>query len=206
MGSHGLDRIRNEIDAEGNVSLVWEGIGKVESRLLASLLLVVAAIWPSFCYSLPLDFWKLLQAKDPGGPDWLGLLITGVGGAFTAGFTLMALVAAFLLAFRRQPERLTLKPGKLVYDAGSTALMQGGQGIGGLPLWRALLGRTQVEIPTEAFTGASVNTYRNLGYVALQAGKRRVRVGRWLRPNEQQQLVRILTDWQQNRPNASSWP
>ena len=204
MQSQPLGPFRNEVDAEGNISLVWEGIGRLESRLIALLLLLAATLWPWLSHSVTLDFWRLLHEKNPGGPDWMGLFLTGAESAFIVAFAIVALLVAYRLVFDHKPERLTRKPGKWVYDAGSTGLMQGGRGTGGLSLWRALVGRTEVEIPMEEFNGASVDSYRRITFVTLNAGKRSVRVGRWLRPNEQQQLVRILTDWQQNRVSSSS--
>ena len=192
--------IRSEIDPEGYPSLSWDVMGKVGSRVVASLLVVVALIWISVGHSFPADFWKLLHAKEPGGPDWLGLAITGGGSAFFFSFAAVALLAAFRLAFRPQPERLTLKPGKLVYDAGSSALMPAG----GMRLWRGLLGKTQYEVAIEDFGGAYIGTYKRLQFVALEAGPRCLWIGRWLHLIDQQQLVRTLTDWKQNPPPYSS--
>jgi hypothetical protein len=176
-------------------------MGKAGSRLVSSLLVLVALIWVWVGHSFPADFWGLLQAKEPGGPDWLGLAITGVGSAFCSSFAIVAAVVAFRLAFRPQPERLTLKPGKLVYEAGSSALMPAG----GLSLWRGLLGRARYEVAMEDFGGASLGTFKGLQFVALQAGPRQLWIGRWLRPSEQEQLARTLTDWKQNPSFPSSW-
>lgn len=183
--------IRNEFDAQGNPSLSWEAMGKGGSRLVAFLLVVVALIWTWVGHSFPAQFWGLLQAKEPGGPDWLGLAITGGGSAFFGFLAILAIVVACLLTFRPQPERLTLKPGKLVYDAGSSALMPAR----GTALWRGLLGKARYEVAIEDFGGASVGTYKGAQFVALQFGRRQLWIGRWLHLSEQEQLVKTLTDW-----------
>jgi len=172
-------------------------MGRTESRLMASLLAAVALIWAWVGRSFPVEFWGLLQAKEPGGPDWLGLAITGAGSVFFCFFPIMAVGAASRIAFRPQPERLTLKPGKLVYQAGSAGLITAGRGRGGLPLWRVLLGRTKHEVAMEDFSGAFLSTFKGLQFVVLQAGPRQVWIGRWLQGTEQEQLVRTLTDWKQ---------
>lgn len=182
---------QNGFDAEGNPSLTWEAMGKAVSRLVSFLLVVVALIWTWVGHSFPLQFWGLLHEKEPAGPDWLGLAITGGGSVFFCSLAILALVVAFLLTFRSQPERLTLKHGKLVYEAGSSALMPAR----GTSLWRGLLGKARYEVALEDFGGASVGTYRNLQFVALQFGSRRLSIGRWLQLSEQEQLVKTLTDW-----------
>ena len=176
-------------------------MGKVGGRLVASLLVVVAVTWVGVGHSFPADFWGLLQAKEPEGPDWLGLAITGVGSVFFFSLAIVAVVVAFRLAFRPQPERLTLQPDKLVYEAGSSALMPAG----GIRLWRGLLGKARYEVALEDFGGASVGTYKRLQFVALQAGARQLWIGRWLRPSEQRQLVETLTEWKQNPSLPPSW-
>ncbi len=179
--------------------MCWEAMGRTESRLMASLLAVVALIWAWVGHSFPVEFWGLLQAKEPAGPDWLGLAITGAGSVFFCILPIMAAVAAYCIAFRPQPERLTLKPGRLVYEAGSAGLLTAGRVSGGLPLWRALLGKAKYEMAMEDFSGAFLSTFRGLQFVVLQAGPRQVRIGQWLRGTEQEQLVRTLTDWKQMR-------
>ncbi len=178
-------------DAGGNPTLSWEVMGKLGSRLVSSLLVLVTLIWIWVGHSFPMDCWKLLHEKQPAGPDWMGLAITGAGSAF---FTLMAvlpLVVAFRLLYRPQQERLTLKHGRLIYDAGSSALMPSS----GTSLWRGLLGRARYEVALEDFGGASVATKKGIQHVALQFGSRQIWIGRWLHLSEQQQLVKILTDW-----------
>jgi hypothetical protein len=199
MRSPSLQRIRSEIDAEGHPSLSWEVMGRMESRLIASLLVAVALIWAWVGHSMPVEFWGLLQAKEPGGPDWLGLAITGAGSVFFCFFPIAAVVAAFRIAFRPQPERLTLKPGKLVCDAGSAGLLTAGRERGGMPLWRVLLGKANYEVAMEDFSGAFLGTFKGLQFVVLQAGPRQVWIGRWLQGTEQEQLVRTLTDWKRMR-------
>jgi hypothetical protein len=166
---------------------------------MASLLAAVALIWAWVGHSMPVEFWGLLQAKEPGGPDWLGLAITGAGSVFFCFFPIMLVVAAFRIAFRPQPERLTLKPDKLVYEAGSAGLLTAGQGRGGMPLWRVLLGKTKHEVAMEDFNGAFLSTFKRLQFVVLQAGSRQVWIGRWLQGAEQEELVRTLTDWKRMR-------
>ena len=181
----------NGFDAQGNPSLSWEVMGKLGSRVVSSLLVVVAVIWISIGHSFPMDFWKLLHESEPGGPDWLGLAITGGGSAFFTLMAILPLVVAFRLVFRPQPERLTLRHGKLVYEAGSSALMPAA----GTSLWRGLLGIARYEVAMEDFGGASVGTRKGIQHVALQFGPRQLWIGRWLRLSDQQQLVKILTDW-----------
>jgi hypothetical protein len=164
---------------------------------MASLLAAVALIFAWVGHSFPVEFWELLQAKEPGGPDWLDLAITGVGSVFFCYFPIMMVVAAYRIAFRPQPERLTLKPGKLVYQAGSAGLLTAGRGNGGLPLWRVLLGNAKYEVAMEDFSGAFLSTFKRIQFVVLQAGPRQVRIGQWLQGTEQEQLVRTLTDWKQ---------
>ena len=199
MRSTSLQRIRTEIDAEGHPSLCWEAMGRTESRLIASLLAAVALFWGWVGHSMPVEFWGLLQAKEPGGPDWLGLAITGAGSVFFCLFPIMMAVAAYRIAFLPQPERLTLRPGKLVYQAGSAGLLTAGRGSGGLPVWRVLLGTAKYEVAMEDFGGAFLSTFKGLQSVVLQAGSRQVRIGQWLQGTEQEQLVRTLADWKQVR-------
>jgi hypothetical protein len=126
----------------------------------------------------------------------LGLAITGAGSVFFCFFPILAVVA-YRIAFGPQPERLTLRPGKLVYQAGSVGLLTAGRGSGGLPIWRVLLGKTKYEVGLEDFSGAFLGTFKRLQFVVLQAGPSQVRIGQWLRGTEQEQLVRTLTDWKQ---------
>ena len=184
-------RPQTGFDAEGNPSLSWEVMGKLGSRVTSALLVLVAVIWIGAGHSFPMEFWKLLHEKAPGGPDWMGLAITGVGSAFCSLMAILPFVVAFRLLYRPQPERLTLKHGKLVYDAGSSALMPSA----GTSLWRGLLGKAQYEVALEDFGGASVATNKGIQFVALQFGRRQLWIGRWLRLSEQQQLVKTLTDW-----------
>ena len=184
-------QLNSGFDAQGNPSLSWDVMGKLGARVVSALLVVVALIWISVGHSFPMDFWKLLHEKQPAGPDWMGLAITGAGSAFFSLMAILPLAVAFRLLYRPQPERLTLKHGKLVYDAGSSALMPSA----GTSLWRGLLGIARYEVAMENFGGAFVGTKKGIQHVALQFGPRQIWIGRWLHLSEQQQLVKILTDW-----------
>ena len=184
-------QLNSGFDAQGNPSLSWDVMGKLGARVVSALLVVVALIWISVGHSFPVDFWKLLHEKQPAGPDWMGLAITGAGSAFFSLMAILPLAVAFRLLYRPQPERLTLKHGKLVYDAGSSALMPSA----GTSLWRGLLGIARYEVAMENFGGAFVGTKKGIQHVALQFGPRQIWIGRWLHLSEQQQLVKILTDW-----------
>jgi hypothetical protein len=188
-------RLNNGFDAQGNPSLSWDVMGKLGSRVVSALLLLVALIWISVGHSFPVDFWKLLHENEPSGPDWMGLAITGAGSVFFSLMAILPLVVAFRLVFRSQPERLTLKHGKLVYEAGSSALMPAA----GTSLWRGLLGIARYEVAVEDFGGASVATKKGIQHVALQFGARQIWIGRWLPLSDQQQLVETLTEWK-SRP------
>lgn len=144
---------------------------------------------------MPREFWRLIQAKDPGGPDWLGLAITGAGSVFCSFLSILLLLVAWRIAFRPQPERLALGRRSLVYESGATGLIPAGRGRP--PLWRSLFNMAKYEVAKGEFGGAALDYYNRVQFVALQLGARRVSIGRQLQMKEQEQLVQAITQWQQ---------
>ena len=187
-------QIRSEIDLEGRQVLSWEVMGPLLSRVVASLLIGIAGLWMWIGHSMPREFRVLLQATDPGGPDWLGLAITGAGSLFCGLFSILLLLVTWRIAFRPEPERLVLGPGSLIYEPGSAGLIP--SGYGRTPLWRSLFHMATYEVTKGEFGGATLDHYNRVQFVALQLGPRRFSIGRQLQTNEQEQLVQAITKWQ----------
>lgn len=189
------DRIRREYDSEGRLALSWDVMGPVMSRVMAAMLAGIAVFWAWVGHSMPVELWGLLRAKDPGGPDWLGLAVTGAGSIFFCFFPILVTLVALQIAFRPRPERVILGHGKVVYEPGSAALIPAGRGT--TPLFRSLFRGAKYEVAKENFGGASLDSYNRVQFVALQLGTRRVWIGRFLQAGEQKQLVQTITQWQQ---------
>jgi hypothetical protein len=170
-------------------------MGPLMSRVVASLLVGIAGLWVWIGHSMPREFWGLIQAKDPGGPDWPGLAITGAGGIFCSSFSILLLLVAWRIAFRPQPERLVLGYRSLAYEPGSAGLIPAGRGR--TPLWRSLFNMAKYEVAKGEFGGATLDYYNRVQFVALQLGARRVSIGLLLQMKEQEQLVQAITQWQQ---------
>jgi hypothetical protein len=190
-----FQQIHSEIDSEGRLVLIWEVMGPLMSRVTASLLVGIAGLWVWIGHSMPGEFWGLIQAQDPGGPDWLGLAITGAGSVFFGCFSILLLLVAWRIAFRPQPERLVLGSHSLVYEPGSAGLIPAGRGRA--PLWRSLLNIAKYEVAKGEFGGATLDYYNRVQFVTLQLGARRMSIGRQLQMKEQEQLVQAITQWQQ---------
>lgn len=183
-------------DRAGFPTVTWEAMRPAAARTIAAALAVFVVAWTWSYIKYPIEFRGLIRAMERAAPAWIDLVFAGLGTILCLAPAAVFVPLALRLAFRAQPERITLGPAALNYEPGSSFFSRRPDRSSRLgALWNVIRGRASLEIPSLDISAVSVDTSRRTRSLRIQTSDGLVRIGRSLTSEEQRWLAGVLLEW-----------